>query len=128
MCLYPVKQGQLVLCKLLKDLGLLVTGAQLVSHFLNLCGDSLISGMLVEGLKQIQLGVLLDLNAEIVKLLDRCITCKEVQRSGTEGNDLQIGKSDDCSCDRNKLVNHVSTLFRSSYRILGDICLDIAQL
>ena len=46
--------------------------------------------MLVERLKQIKLGILLNLNAEVVKLLDWCITCKEIKRSRSEADDLEI--------------------------------------
>ena len=128
VCLNPVKQGQLILSQLLKNLRLLVACAKLCCHLCNLCRDSLVSGMLVECLEQIQLRVFLDLNAQVVKLLDGSVTSQEVHRSGTEGNDLQIGKSNDCSCDRQELVDHVCTLLSSTYRILRDICLHVAKL
>ena len=44
--------------------------------------------MLVEALEQVKLGVLFDLHAKVVQLLDRCITCQEVQRTRTEADDL----------------------------------------
>ena len=53
--LNPVKKGKLLLSKLLKDLRLLVSSAELFFHFLNLSRDSLVSGMLVEGLEEVEL-------------------------------------------------------------------------
>ena len=83
--------------------------------------------MLVEGLKEIQFGVLLDLHAEIVQLLDRSIACKEIQRSRSERYDLQFGKADDCACDRNKIVDHIRQVFCIPHRILRNVCPDITE-
>ena len=46
--------------------------------------------MLVEGFEQIQLGVLLDLNAQIIELLDGCVACQEILRTGAETDELQV--------------------------------------
>ena len=40
--------------------------------------------MLVECFEKVKFGVLFDLYAEVVKLLDGSVTSKEVKRSGTE--------------------------------------------
>ena len=128
VCLNPVKQGQLILSQLLKNLRLLVACAQLSCHLSNLSGDSCITCMLVECFEQIQLGVLLDLNAQVVKLFDGSVTSKEVKRSGTKGNDLQIGKSDDGASDGNELVDHVCALLCSTNGVLRDVSLNIAKL
>ena len=84
--------------------------------------------MLVEGLEKIQLGIFFDLNAQVIKLLNRCVTCQEVKGSGTKGNNLQIRQTNNCPGDRHKLVNHVSAFLGSTNGILRNICLDIAQL
>src|SRR5699024_2944403 len=84
--------------------------------------------MLIKCLEQIQLGVLFDLNANIVELLDRCITCEEVKRSRSEADDLQIIKTHDSSCDRLKLVDHICALFSSAHRILRYVRFHITQL
>ena len=83
--------------------------------------------MLVEGLEQIQLRVLLDLYAKVVQLLDRCITCQEVQRTRAKADDLQILQTNDSACNRNELMNHICALCSGSYRILRNICMDVAQ-
>ncbi len=84
----PVKQCQLVLSQFCEYFGFLVACAQFLFHLRNLRGNPLIAFMFVECFKQIQFGVLLDLNAQVVKLLDRCITCQEVQRSRSKADDL----------------------------------------
>ena len=86
----PVKQGQLILCKLLQNLRLLVTGTQLCCHVRNHLGDAGIARMLVVGFEKIQLGVLLNLDPQIVKRLDGCVACQEVLRTRTEADDLQV--------------------------------------
>ena len=83
--------------------------------------------MLIKCLEQIQLGVLFDLNTDIVELLDRCITCKEVERSRAEADDLQVVEAYDSSCDRFKLMDHISTFFSCAHRILRYVCFYIAQ-
>ena len=121
MLLDPVKQGQLILSKLGKNLRLVVAAAKLCLHVLNHVRNAGIVGMLVECVEQIQLGVLLDLNADVVKLLDWSITCKEVERSGTEGYDLEVLKACKCTCDRHEVVDHICTVLSISYGILGDV-------
>ena len=74
MRLDPVKQGQFILSKLRQYFGLVVACAQLCFHLFYLSRNSLISVMLLESFEQIQLGILLDLHAQIVQLLDRCVT------------------------------------------------------
>ena len=63
-----------------------------------------------------------------LQLLDRRVAGQEVQRSGAEGNDLQIGKAHDGSGDGNELVDHIGALLGSTHRILWDISFDIAKL
>ena len=86
--LNPVEQGQLVLCKLRQNLGLVVAVAKLSLHILHHFRNTGIVCMLVERFKQIKFGVLFDLHAQIVKLLDRRIAGKEVERSGAERDNL----------------------------------------
>ena len=75
---YPVFQSQFILCKFRKDLRFLVSCTKLFFHLFYDLRDSLIPCMIIERLKKIQFRVFLNLNSDIVKLLDRCITCKEV--------------------------------------------------
>ena len=84
--------------------------------------------MLIECFEQVKLGILLDLYTKVVQLLDRCITCQEVQRTRAKADDLQILQTNDSACNRNELMNHICALCSGSYRILRNICMDIAQL
>ena len=124
----PVKQGQLVLGQLGQDLGLLVAGAQLLLHLLHLGGDPLVPLVLLEGLEEIQLGVLLNLHAQVVELLDGRVAGQEVQGPGAEGDDFQAAQSHDGPCDGDELVDPVGALRRGAHGILGYVCLHIAQL
>ena len=46
--------------------------------------------MLVKCLEQIQLGILLNLHAQVVKLLDWRIAGQEIQRPWTEADDFEL--------------------------------------
>ena len=125
--LYPVKQGQFILCKSLQDLRLLVACSKFLLHIRDNFRNSRVAGMIVEGLEQIELGVLFDLNAKVVELLDRSVACKEIVRSRSEGDELQSGQTIDGACDRKELMDHIRALSGCSYRILRNISLYAAQ-
>ena len=88
VCLDPVEQGEFVLCKLLKHLRLLVAVAELLRHIQGHCRDSLISRMLIKCLKQIELGIFLNLDTQLIELIDGCVAGKEVLRTRTEADEL----------------------------------------
>ena len=88
MSLYPVKQCQFILCQFLQNLGFLVACTKLLFHLFGHFRNTGISGMLIEGFEQIQLGVLLDLNTQIVQLFDRCVAGQEILRTRSKRNDL----------------------------------------
>ncbi len=90
MRLDPVKQGQLVLRKSLKDLRLLVAGAEFLLHICDNLRNPLVAGMIVEGLEQIKFRILLDLNSEVVELLYRSVAREEVVGSRAEGDEFQF--------------------------------------
>ena len=126
--LSPVKKSQLILSKLPEHFRLL---ACLIVHFLshirsNL-SDSLIVFVLLIGLEQIQLGLFLNLDVQVVQLLDRSVACQEVGRAGSEGNDLQVGQTVCYACNRKEVMDHVCALFRIAYRIIRDVALCIAK-
>ena len=55
VCLYSVKKCKLILCKLCKNLRLLVACAKLCLHILDNLRDSLIACMLIEALEKVKL-------------------------------------------------------------------------
>ena len=75
VCLNPIKKCQLILCKLWQNLWLLIAFAKFCFHLCYLSRDSWVIVMLLKCLKQIKLGVFLDLNTKVIQWLDRCITC-----------------------------------------------------
>ena len=127
MLLDPVEQSEFILSQSGKDFRLLVSGAKLRFHIRNHGRDSLVSRMIVEGLKQIQLGIFLDLNAQVEELLDGRVAGHEISRTGTEGNDLQAVKADDRSGDGREIRDHIRAFLRRSYRIFRNIGLQISQ-
>ena len=84
--------------------------------------------MFVKCLEQIQFRVLLDLHAQVVKLLDGSVAGKEIQRSGAERNNLQIVQTYDSPCNGNKFMNPVCAFCCGTHGILRDVSLHIAQL
>lgn len=66
MCLNPVKKCKLILSKLFKYLRLLVSCSKLLPH---ICGNirySGISGVMIETLKKVKLGILFDLRSQMI--------------------------------------------------------------
>ena len=55
MCLYPVKKGKLILCKLCKHFRLLIAGAKFFFHVSYNFRNTLVAFMLIECFKKIQL-------------------------------------------------------------------------
>ena len=84
--------------------------------------------MLVECFEQIELRVLLDLDADVVELPDGSITCEEVLGPRSETDDLQVTDGTDCFRDGMEIGDHVCTVVSVSDRILGDVRLEVAQL
>ena len=84
--------------------------------------------MLVECLKQVELGVFLDLHAEVVELLDRRVAGEEVHRTRTEGDDLQVFQPDDRARDGEEFVHEVGAVCRVAHGIFRNVRLHAAQL
>ena len=83
--------------------------------------------MLLVGDEQVELGVLLNLHAEIIERLNGGIAGEEVLRTGTEGDDLQAGHADQSAGHRHEVENHPGHVLRVADRILGHHGLDLAQ-
>ena len=77
--------------------------------------------------QQVKLGVFFNFNADIVKALDRSITCKEVLRTGTKGDNLKTGQTEYGSCDRNEVSDHISDFLSGADRILRNMSADLAH-
>ena len=84
----PVFQSNLILSQFRKDLRFLISCSELFFHLFYNGRDSLITFMFVISLEKVKFRIFLNLNSDIVKLLDRCITCKEIQRTWSKADDL----------------------------------------
>ena len=127
MLLHPVLQGQLILRQSGENLRLFVSGAQLCLHLLHNLWDARVACVPVKGFKQIQLGVFFDFYAEVVQLLDGSVAGKEVERTRTEADNLQLRQRKDCPRNRHKFVDHLCTVVRIADRIFGNVGADVAQ-
>ena len=76
--LNPVFQSNLILSQFRKDLRFLISCSELFFHLFYNGRNSLITFMFVISLEKVKFRVFLNFNSDIVKLLDWCITCKEV--------------------------------------------------
>ena len=83
--------------------------------------------MLVKSFEQVELGILLNLDAKVIELFNRGIAGQEIRRARAEADDLQIRQRRDCTCNGYKFMNHIGALLRSSDGVLRNICLNIAQ-
>ena len=101
--------------------------SQLGSHILYHLVDTWVAGMLLERLQQVELRVLLNLDIQVIEGTDRSVAGKEVVRTGTEADDLQVLQTNDGTCDGHELVDHLSTLSGVTYRLLGDIGAGLAE-
>ena len=88
MLLHPVEESQLILGKLWQYACHFIALAKLLFHIGDDLGYAWVVLMLVIGCEQVQLGVFLDLCADIIKLFDRGIAGEKILRAWAEGNDL----------------------------------------
>lgn len=78
-------------------------------------------------LEQIQLGVFLDLDPQVVQLLDGRIAGKEIGGTRAEGDDLQMVQPVDSPCNGQEIVDHIGAFAGSSHRIFRNVCLYATQ-
>ena len=125
----PVKKSNLVLSQFRKNFWFAVAITKFFCHICcNFC-DTWITFMFLERFKQIQFGVLFDLDTQVVKLFDWCITCQEVIWTRTKADDLQVFYCHICTCDWQEVMDHICTVICISYRIFWDIVsANISQL
>ena len=128
MGLHPVQQSQLVLRQLGQDLRLLIALAQLFLHLRYHIGNAGVPGVGVERSVQIQLAVLLNLNAQPVQGRDRRVAGQKILGTGAEGNDLQIRQCQQRRCHRHKVPDHGGAVRCRTYRVLGNIRLHAPQI
>ena len=83
--------------------------------------------MFLEGNEKIELGVLLYLYAQLIKSLDGSVAGKEVLRTGTEGDDLEVLYAYVSARDRNEIRDHLRDIIGCTYGIFGDIACEMTH-
>ena len=83
--------------------------------------------MSLVGDQQIQLRVLLHLDAQLIQALDGSVAGKEILGPGAKGDDLQVLHADDGPGNGNKLPDHLRTLLGGTHGIVRDVGLQVAQ-
>ena len=83
--------------------------------------------MLSVAYEEVELRVLLHLDAELIESLDRCVAGEEILWAWTEGDDFQTLESEYYSCHRNEVVDHCRDVGSCSHRILRDIAFQVAH-
>ena len=84
--------------------------------------------MLFESNEKIKFGVFFDLNAQFIKALDRCITCKEILRTWSECNDLEVTNADNGTCNRYEITDHLGDVISCSNWIFRNVCFKMTHL
>ena len=73
------------------------------------------------GDEQVELGVLLDLDAQLVEALDGGVAGEEVLRARPEGDDLEVAHADDGTGDGNEIGDYGRDIIRGAHRVLRDV-------
>ena len=84
--------------------------------------------MLVEGLEQVKLGILLDVDAQLEQRRDGRVAGQEVEGTGTEGDDLEVLQAQQRAGDGQEVDDLVGAILGVAHGILGDVGLDAGQL
>ena len=127
MLLRPVQQGDLQLGHALIHLGVVAALPHLLGH---VGADPRDAGIVLVGLvghQQIQLGVLLDLHADLIQALDGGVAGKEILGTGAEGDDLQLGQADEGAGDGHIVLDHGGDVLGGAHGVLGDVGLQVAH-
>ena len=125
--LRPIEEGQLELGHALAQIGIVAALAHFLGHFRTDGRDPGVACVLLVAHQQIQLGVLLDLHADLVQALDGGVAGEKVLGTGAEGDDLQVFHTDDRPCDGHEVRNHFGDVLRRAHGVLRDVALQMAH-
>ncbi len=124
----PIEQGELKLRHAGQQVRIAVAaGAQLGGHVLHHSGNARVAMMGLVGHQQIQLGVLLDFDAQVIEALDGRVAGEEILWARPEGDHLEGGKPDERPRHRDEVLEHPRDVLGGAHRILRDDRLEAAQ-
>ena len=128
MSLGPVKKGELKLCHSGQKVGVVVAGeTQLGGHILADGGDAFVVFVVLVADEKVKLGVLFDLNTQLVKTLDGGVAGEKVLGSGAESDDLEAGNAEQSPGNGDELCDHGGDILGGANGVLGDVGLDAAH-
>ena len=84
--------------------------------------------MLLVGLQQVELGVLLNVDAQLEQGGDGGVAGEEVEGTGAEGDDLQVAQAQQGAGDGRELLDHVGALLGGADGVFRNVSLDAAEL
>ena len=123
----PVKKSKFELSHTSAHLRIVLTFAHFFGHiFADLRNTRVILVLLIRN-EKIELGILFDLNAQLIKTLDRCITSEEVLRTWTKCDDLKILNANNRTSDRYEISDHFCDIFSCSDRIFWNISVKMSH-
>ena len=118
----PVQKRKLELRELRKEVGVRALGAKLLLHVLR---DRVDLGFprrhLVEVLEEVELGVLLDVHAEVEERLDRRVAREEVVGTGAKAEHLEVLDAENDAGDVGEVLEFPDCALRVDDRVLGDV-------
>ena len=77
--------------------------------------------------EQVELGILFDLDADLIEAFNRSVAGEEVLGTRSKGNNLQALEAKNRAGNGNKLGNHLSHVVSGSYGIGRNPCLEVAH-
>ena len=126
--LIPVEDGKLQLSHLVDDFWVSVAWTELFLHVFCNSGNLCLAGSNLLILTfHVELRVLLYLNAEVIERLDRSVAGKEVERTRTETDDLEVLDADDYAGDVAEVGELLDSFVWVYVRILRNIYLEAAE-
>ena len=127
MGLGPVQQRQFKLGHAGQQVGVVAALAHLGGHVGADVGDAGVASVLVVSHQQVQLTVLLNLDAQLVQALDGGVAGQKVLWAGAEGDDLQPFQAQDGPGDGHKLGHLAGNLLGGAHRVFGNIAFQAAH-
>ena len=123
----PVKKRELELRHAGEQVGIVAALPHLGGHVGADVGDARVALVLAVGDEKVELGVLLDLDAQLVEALDRCVAGKEVLRARAEGDDLEVADADDGAGHGHEVGHHLGDVGGGAHGITGYVSLHMAH-
>ena len=129
VCFNPVKKCKFKLCHAWKKIREVVSArTKLFFHVSDNFWNSFVVFVGAVCNKKVKFRIFLNFNSNVIKSLDWRIASKKVLRARSECDKLEIFKTDNCACNRNKFFNHLYNVVCCSNWIFWDYGRNFAQV